>query len=126
MTVVHVIELFSIKDTICSPILQYHQGLVGALRDGPPDKLRLALVAEVREEARRNFEGERGRLQQEIVELKGAKRQMEEALSTALQADKTKAAEIRSVYHLHQEEISRIKRECEKEIRRLVRDWFLF
>ncbi|XP_063078078.1 janus kinase and microtubule-interacting protein 3 [Engraulis encrasicolus] len=100
--------------------IQRLQGLVGALRDGPPDKLRLALVAEVREEARRNFEGERGRLQQEIVELKGAKRQMEEALSTALQADKTKAAEIRSVYHLHQEEISRIKRECEKEIRRLM------
>ncbi|KAL2078544.1 hypothetical protein ACEWY4_026229 [Coilia grayii] len=102
--------------------IQRLQGLVGALRDGPPDKLRLALVAEVREEARRNFEGERGRLQQEIVELKGAKRQMEEALSTAVQADKIKAAEIRSVYHLHQEEINRIKRECEKEIRRLQLD----
>lgn len=100
--------------------IQRLQGLVAALRDGPADKLRSALAGEVREEARRSFEGERGRLQQEIIELKGAKRQMEEALSTAVQADKIKAAEIRSVYHLHQEEINRIKRECEREIRRLV------
>ncbi|XP_042559317.1 janus kinase and microtubule-interacting protein 3 isoform X4 [Clupea harengus] len=100
--------------------IQRLQGLVAALRDGPADKLRSALVVEVREEARRGFESERGRLQQEILELKGAKRQMEDALSTAVQADKTKAAEIRSVYHLHQEEINRIKRECEREIRRLM------
>uniref|UniRef100_A0AAY4BE24 Janus kinase and microtubule-interacting protein C-terminal domain-containing protein n=1 Tax=Denticeps clupeoides TaxID=299321 RepID=A0AAY4BE24_9TELE len=99
--------------------IQRLQGLVTALRDGHVDKLRTALAAEAREEARRGFEGERSRLQQEILELKGTRRQMEEALSTALQADKTKAAQIRSVYHLHQEEISRIKRECEKEIRRL-------
>lgn len=78
-------------------------------------------MVEVREEARRAFEAERARLQQEISELKGGKRQMEEALNVALQADKIKAAEIRSVYHLHQEEINRIKKECEKEIRRLVR-----
>ncbi|XP_042559332.1 janus kinase and microtubule-interacting protein 3 isoform X19 [Clupea harengus] len=102
--------------------IQRLQGLVAALRDGPADKLRSALVVEVREEARRGFESERGRLQQEILELKGAKRQMEDALSTAVQADKTKAAEIRSVYHLHQEEINRIKRECEREIRRLQLD----
>uniref|UniRef100_A0AAY4BBG0 Janus kinase and microtubule-interacting protein C-terminal domain-containing protein n=1 Tax=Denticeps clupeoides TaxID=299321 RepID=A0AAY4BBG0_9TELE len=102
--------------------IQRLQGLVTALRDGHVDKLRTALAAEAREEARRGFEGERSRLQQEILELKGTRRQMEEALSTALQADKTKAAQIRSVYHLHQEEISRIKRECEKEIRRLQLD----
>lgn len=78
-------------------------------------------MVEVKEEARRAFEAERARLQQEISELKGGKRQMEEALNAALQADKIKAAEIRSVYHLHQEEINRIKKECEKEIRRLVR-----
>lgn len=78
-------------------------------------------MVEVKEEARRGFEAERSRLQQEISELKGGKRQMEEALNVALQADKIKAAEIRSVYHLHQEEINRIKKECEREIRRLVR-----
>uniref|UniRef100_UPI001EAEA269 janus kinase and microtubule-interacting protein 3-like n=1 Tax=Oncorhynchus gorbuscha TaxID=8017 RepID=UPI001EAEA269 len=99
--------------------IQRLQALVYALRDGSTDKVKTALFAEAREEARRGFEGDRSRLQQEIYELKGMKRQMEEALNLAVQADKTKAAEIRSVYHVHQEEITRIKRECEREIRRL-------
>lgn len=129
--------------------IQRLQALVSALRDGSTDKVtksshsipgdtlwtskrwnldvflnlqvKSALVADAREEARRSFEGERLRLLQEITELKGVKRQLEEALTVAVQADKIKAAEIRSVYHLHQEEINRIKKECEREIRRLVR-----
>ncbi|XP_051524080.1 janus kinase and microtubule-interacting protein 3-like [Myxocyprinus asiaticus] len=100
--------------------IQRLQALVSALRDGSTDKVKTALMAEARDEARRSFEGERMRMQQEITELKGVKRHMEDALSVAVQADKTKAAEIRSVYHLHQEEINRIKRECEREIRRLM------
>ncbi|XP_056114092.1 janus kinase and microtubule-interacting protein 3 isoform X18 [Rhinichthys klamathensis goyatoka] len=100
--------------------IQRLQALVGALRDGSTEKVKSALMAEAREETRRSFEVERMRMQQEISELKGVKRQMEEALSMAVQADKIKAAEIRSVYHLHQEEINRINRECEREIRRLM------
>ncbi|XP_047672892.1 janus kinase and microtubule-interacting protein 3 isoform X8 [Tachysurus fulvidraco] len=100
--------------------IQRLQALVNVLRDGSTDKVKSALMVEVREEARRGFEAERSRLQQEISELKGVKRQMEDALNVALQADKIKAAEIRSVYHLHQEEINRIKKECEREIRRLI------
>ncbi|XP_050979796.1 janus kinase and microtubule-interacting protein 3 isoform X10 [Labeo rohita] len=100
--------------------IQRLQALNSALRDGSTDKVKSALMAEAREECRRSFEGERMRLQQEISELKTVKRQMEEALNMAVQADKIKAAEIRSVYHLHQEEINRIKRECEREIRRLM------
>ncbi|XP_042591901.1 janus kinase and microtubule-interacting protein 3-like isoform X15 [Cyprinus carpio] len=102
--------------------IQRLQALVSALRDGSTDKVKTALMAEAREECRRTFEGERMRLLQEISELKLVKRQMEEALSVAVQADKIKAAKIRSVYHLHQEEINRIKRECEREIRRLQLD----
>ncbi|XP_035389651.1 LOW QUALITY PROTEIN: janus kinase and microtubule-interacting protein 3 [Electrophorus electricus] len=100
--------------------IQRLQALVYTLRDGSADKVKSALMADAREEARRGFEVERSRLQQEISELKGVKRQMEEALSVAVQADKIKAAEIRSVYHLHQEEIGRIKKECEREVRRLM------
>ncbi|XP_023676085.1 janus kinase and microtubule-interacting protein 3 isoform X1 [Paramormyrops kingsleyae] len=99
--------------------IQRLQTLVNTLRDGPAEKLRSALLVEAREEARRAFEGERGRMQKEIYELKAVKRHTEEALMAAVQADKDKAAEIRSVYHLHQEEIGRVKRECEREIRRL-------
>ncbi|KAM7171156.1 janus kinase and microtubule-interacting protein 3 isoform 10-T10 [Macrochelys suwanniensis] len=95
------------------------QGLLNAVRDGAPDKVKTVLFTEAKEEAKKGFESEKIKMQQEISELKGAKRQVEEALTLVIQADKIKAAEIRSVYHLHQEEISRIKRECEREIRRL-------
>ncbi|XP_069467534.1 janus kinase and microtubule-interacting protein 3 isoform X7 [Ambystoma mexicanum] len=95
------------------------QTVVNALRDGAPEKVKTALYGEAKEEAKKVFEFEKVKMQQEILELKGAKKQVEEALTLVAQADKMKAAEIRSVYHLHQEEISRIKRECEREIRRL-------
>ncbi|XP_047281066.1 janus kinase and microtubule-interacting protein 3 isoform X6 [Homo sapiens] len=95
------------------------QALLSALRDGGPEKVKTVLLSEAKEEAKKGFEVEKVKMQQEISELKGAKRQVEEALTLVIQADKIKAAEIRSVYHLHQEEITRIKKECEREIRRL-------
>ncbi|XP_059254845.1 janus kinase and microtubule-interacting protein 3 isoform X12 [Mustela nigripes] len=98
------------------------RALLHALRDGAPDKAKVLLLAEAKEDAKKGFEAEKMRMQQEISELKGAKKQVEEALTIVAQADKIKAAEIRSVYHLHQEEISRIKKECEREIRRLQLD----
>lgn len=100
--------------------IQRLQALLNVVRDGTPDKVKTMLFCEAKEEAKKGFEGEKTKMQQEILELKGAKKQVEEALSVVVQADKIKAAEIRSVYHLHQEEITRIKRECEREIRRLV------
>uniref|UniRef100_A0A8D0W9P8 Janus kinase and microtubule-interacting protein C-terminal domain-containing protein n=1 Tax=Sus scrofa TaxID=9823 RepID=A0A8D0W9P8_PIG len=98
------------------------QALLHALREGAPDKVRTVLLSEAKEEAKKGFEVEKVKMQQEISELKGAKKQVEEALTMVIQADKIKAAEIRSVYHLHQEEISRIKKECEREIRRLMEE----
>uniref|UniRef100_A0A452VDU6 Janus kinase and microtubule interacting protein 1 n=1 Tax=Ursus maritimus TaxID=29073 RepID=A0A452VDU6_URSMA len=82
--------------------------------------VKTALLAEAREEARRTFDGERLRLQQEILELKAARKQAEEALSNCMQADKTKAADLRAAYQAHQDEVHRIKRECERDIRRLM------
>ncbi|XP_061581370.1 janus kinase and microtubule-interacting protein 1 [Cololabis saira] len=105
-----------IKDTE----VQRLQGLVNALRDGAADKLKNALLGEAREEARKAFDGERLKLQQEILEQKTGRKQAEEALATALQADKAKAADLRSAYQQHQDEVHRIKRDCEKDIRRLM------
>ncbi|XP_068807467.1 janus kinase and microtubule-interacting protein 3 isoform X15 [Struthio camelus] len=102
--------------------IQRLQSLLNAVRDGAPDKVKTVLLSEAKEEAKKGFEVEKIKMQQEISELKGAKKQVEEALTMVIQADKIKAAEIRSVYHLHQEEISRIKRECEREIRRLMEE----
>ncbi|XP_041799601.1 janus kinase and microtubule-interacting protein 1 [Chelmon rostratus] len=100
--------------------VQRLQGLVNALRDGAADKLKNALLGEAREEARRAFDGERIKLQQEIQEQKTARKQAEEALGNALQADKAKAADLRTAYQQHQDEVHRIKRDCERDIRRLM------
>ncbi|XP_077595152.1 janus kinase and microtubule-interacting protein 3 isoform X2 [Stigmatopora nigra] len=87
-----------------------------ALRDGSPDKLRSALLAEA-EETRGIWEAERRHLQRELREQRGAKRSAEDALATARQADQSRAAELRST---HQEELNRTKRDCEREVRRLM------
>ncbi|KAL6117647.1 jakmip1 [Pungitius sinensis] len=96
------------------------QGLVNALRDGAADKLKNALLVEAREEARRAFDGERIKLQQEIQEQKTARKLADEAHANALQADKAKAADLRTSYQQHQDEMHRIKRDCERDIRRLM------
>lgn len=100
--------------------LQRLQATLNVLRDGAADKVKTALLAEAREEARRGFDGERLRLQQELLEQKAARKQAEEALSHCVQADKAKAADLRAAYQEHQDEVHRIKRECERDIRRLV------
>ncbi|XP_008068117.1 janus kinase and microtubule-interacting protein 2 isoform X3 [Carlito syrichta] len=91
-----------------------------ALRDGGGDKVRTALTIEAREEARRQFDAERLKLLQEIADLKTAKKQVDEALSTMIQADKIKAGDLRSEHQSHQEAISKIKWESERDIRRLM------
>ncbi|NWH44657.1 JKIP1 protein, partial [Fregata magnificens] len=100
--------------------IQRLQSTVNVLRDGAADKVKTALLSEAKEEARKVFDGERMKLQQEILELKSGKKQLEEALNNIMQADKMKAADLRTAYQSHQDEINRIKRECEREIRRLV------
>uniref|UniRef100_A0A667XAR4 Janus kinase and microtubule interacting protein 3 n=1 Tax=Myripristis murdjan TaxID=586833 RepID=A0A667XAR4_9TELE len=101
--------------------IQRLNGLVLTLRDASTDKVRSALLAEA-EEARRSWESERCRLQQEALELRGAKRSAEEALASAQQACQARAAELRSAHHQHQEELNKTKRDCEREIRRLVQE----
>ncbi|NXE44943.1 JKIP1 protein, partial [Casuarius casuarius] len=100
--------------------IQRLQSTVNVLRDGAADKVKTALLNEAKEEARKAFDSERMKLQQEILELKSGKKQLEEALNNIMQADKMKAADLRTAYQSHQEEINRIKRECERDIRRLM------
>uniref|UniRef100_A0A6J0V5T8 Janus kinase and microtubule-interacting protein 1 isoform X1 n=2 Tax=Pogona vitticeps TaxID=103695 RepID=A0A6J0V5T8_9SAUR len=109
-------RLVKVKDSEIQRLLS----AVNVLRDGAGDKVKTALLHEAREEARKLFDGERIKMQQEITELKSGRKQLEEALSNIMQADRMKAADLRVAYQSHQEEISRIKRECEKEIRKLM------
>uniref|UniRef100_A0A3Q2QQ28 Janus kinase and microtubule interacting protein 2 n=1 Tax=Fundulus heteroclitus TaxID=8078 RepID=A0A3Q2QQ28_FUNHE len=93
---------------------------LNAMRDGSGEKVRTALTLEAREEARRFFDQERVKLLQEIIELKASKKQTDEALSNMIQADKMKAGDLRVEHQQHQEQISKIKWDCERDIRRLV------
>lgn len=111
-----VARLVKVKDSEIQRLLS----TVNVLRDGAADKVKTALLNEAREEARKLFDSERIKMQQEIIELKSGKKQLEEALSNIMKADKMKAADLRVAYQSHQDEINRIKRECEKEIRKLV------
>ncbi|XP_042326840.1 janus kinase and microtubule-interacting protein 1 isoform X3 [Sceloporus undulatus] len=111
-----VARMMKIKDSE----IQRLQSTVNMLQDGAADKVKTVLLNEAREEARKLFDSERIKMQQEILELKSGKKQLEEALSNIMQADKMKAADLRIAYQSHQDEINRIKRECEKDIRRLM------
>ncbi|KAM7374629.1 hypothetical protein PAMP_007276 [Pampus punctatissimus] len=93
---------------------------LSAMRDGSGEKVRTALTMEAKEEARRFFDQERVKLLQEILELKSSKKQTDEALSNMIQADKMKAGDLRVEHQQHQEQISKIKWDCERDIRRLV------
>lgn len=84
-------------------------------------QVRTALTLEAKEDARRFFDQERVKLLQEIAELKSSKKQTDEALSNMIQADKMKAGDLRVEHQQHQEQISKIKWDCERDIRRLVR-----
>ncbi|XP_053091667.1 janus kinase and microtubule-interacting protein 1 isoform X2 [Pangasianodon hypophthalmus] len=95
------------------------QSLVNVLRNGNGAA---ELREEAREEARRMYEAERLKLTQELQEAKAARRQAEEALTNAVQADKAKASDLRAAHQAHQEEIQRIKRDSEKEVRRLMEE----
>uniref|UniRef100_A0A8C5AZ84 Janus kinase and microtubule-interacting protein C-terminal domain-containing protein n=1 Tax=Gadus morhua TaxID=8049 RepID=A0A8C5AZ84_GADMO len=93
---------------------------LNAMRDGSGEKVRTALTLEAKEDARRFFDQERVKLLQEIVELKSTKKQTDEALSNMIQSDKMKAGDLRVEHQQHQEQISKIKWDCEKDVRRLV------
>lgn len=101
--------------------VQRLKAAMSALRDGSGEKVRTALTLEAKEEARRFFDQERVKLLQEIAELKASKKQTDEALSTMIQADKMKAGDLRTEHQMHQEQITKIKWDCERDIRRLVR-----
>uniref|UniRef100_A0A8C5GB95 Janus kinase and microtubule-interacting protein 2-like n=1 Tax=Gouania willdenowi TaxID=441366 RepID=A0A8C5GB95_GOUWI len=92
---------------------------LSAIRDGSGEKVRTALTLEAKEDARRFFDQERVKLLQEIAELKSVKKQTDEALGNLIQADKMKAGDLRVEHQQHQEQISKIKWDCERDIRRL-------
>jgi len=83
--------------------------------------------AELRDELERRGAGggsmdaaERARLLQKVAVAGAAKRQAEEALRSAVEADRQKVAEIRRLREECRTEVSRVSKEANVEIRRLV------
>ena len=63
---------------------------------------------------------ERARLLQKVAEAGAAKRRAEEALRSAMDADRQKSAEIRRLHEECRTEVARVSKEANVEIRRLV------
>ena len=83
-------------------------------------KLRNELRSESREDTKREFEKERGRLEQEIADLNRQKRELEETLKLVQGADKRKIDDIRRIHHEHEAELEKFKRNSWQESRQQV------
>lgn len=83
-------------------------------------KVRNELRGEAREDTKREFEKERGRLEQEIADLHQQKRELEETLKLVQGADKRKIDDIRRIHHEHEAELEKFKRNSWQESRQQV------
>lgn len=95
----------------------------GKEKDELRGKLRGEIWSEAREESRKEFDRERTRLEQEILDLKMQKKELEEAYKTLQESDKRKADEIRKIFHEHELELEKFKRNSWQESRRQVSIW---
>lgn len=71
--------------------------------------------------ARAAFELERSKLLQEVKELSASKRQIEDALSSASEAEKQRTSELRLLQESSRTQIAKVQRDANTEIKRLVR-----
>lgn len=76
--------------------------------------------------ARAAFELERSKLLQDIKELSASRKQMEDALSSALEAEKQRTNELRLLQETSRTEIAKVNRDANTEIKRLVRIYSLY
>lgn len=92
------------------------------------EELRFRIRAEVwndaKEESRKEFDRERTRLEQEILDLQMQKKEFDEALKVVQESDKRKADEIRRLFHEHEIEMEKFKRNSWQESRRQVKPFY--
>ncbi|XP_078358377.1 uncharacterized protein LOC144643107 isoform X2 [Oculina patagonica] len=86
-------------------------------KDELKSKVRNELRGEAREDTKREFEKERGRLEQDIADLHRQKRELEETLKLVQGADKRKIDDIRRIHHEHEAELEKFKRNSWQESR---------
>ncbi|EDO34247.1 predicted protein, partial [Nematostella vectensis] len=81
-------------------------------------KLRAEVWSEAKEEAKKDSEREKVRLEQEIFDLRRQRKEVEDALKIIQDADKRKADEIRRIFHEHEVDMDKFKRNSWQESRR--------
>lgn len=89
-------------------------------KDELKSKVRNELRGEAREDTKREFEKERGRLEQDIADLHRQKRELEDTLKLVQGADKRKIDDIRRIHHEHESELEKFKRNSWQESRQQV------
>lgn len=101
-------------------LLRTAQQAWGKEKDELKLKIRNELRGETREDSKREFEKERGRMEQEIADLHRQKRELDETLKLVQDADKRKIEDIRRIHHEHEAELDRFKRNSWQESRQQV------
>ncbi|KAK3739806.1 hypothetical protein QZH41_000712 [Actinostola sp. cb2023] len=81
-------------------------------------QIRTEVWNDAREETKKEFSRERTRLEQEIIDLQMLRKETEEALKIVQESDKRKADEIRRLFHEHEMDMEKLKRNSWQESRR--------
>ena len=84
------------------------------------NRVKVEVFNEAREEAKKNLEGERVRLEQEIIDLSRRNKELEESYKNIQEQDKRKAEDIRRMFREHENELEKMKRNSWQESRRQV------
>ena len=84
------------------------------------NRVKVEVFNEAREEAKKNLEGERVRLEQAIIDLSRRNKELEESYKNIQEQDKRKAEDIRRMFREHENELEKMKRNSWQESRRQV------
>ncbi|XP_022111213.1 uncharacterized protein LOC110990487 isoform X2 [Acanthaster planci] len=85
-------------------------------------KVKQQVWAEAKEEVKRTFEMDKGKLLAEIDELRRGKRRLEEELNDAVAGDRQRAADLRRQWGEHQREMEQLKKDARRDIQRLMEE----
>lgn len=88
-------------------------------------RIRSEVWSDAREESRKEFDRERTKLEQDILDLQMQKKEIEENLKIVQESDKRKADDIRRLFHEHDVNMEKFKRNSWQESRRQVIFYFL-
>ncbi|XP_071792672.1 uncharacterized protein [Asterias amurensis] len=85
-------------------------------------KVKQQVWVEAKEEVKRTFEMDKGKLLAEIDELRRGKKKLEEELNDAVTGDRQRAIDLRKQWGEHQREMEQLKKDARRDIQRLMEE----